>query len=79
MLVRGYFEVRERNKSVQNLSIGGVGFVFDGQPDEDGLVLAGADFAKLSRLMAKSRHQLASASCGSEVTRKEVFQEQDYM
>lgn len=44
---RGYFEVRERNKSVQNVSIGGVGFVFDGQPDEDGLVLAGADFDKV--------------------------------
>jgi hypothetical protein len=41
---RGYIEVHERNKPPQRIPIGGVGFVFDGQPDEGGLVLAGVDF-----------------------------------
>src|SRR5205823_4145890 len=31
-------------KPVRRVSIGGVGFVFDNQPDENGLVLAGVDF-----------------------------------
>jgi putative DNA primase/helicase len=31
----------------QLLPIGGVGFVFDGVPDEDGLVLAGVDFDRV--------------------------------
>src|SRR5947208_9784226 len=44
---RGYIEVHEKGKPVQQLRIGGVGVVFDGQPDEDGLVLAGVDFDKI--------------------------------
>ena len=44
---RGYIELREKDKPPQHLSIGGVGFVFDGQPDEDGLVFAGVDFDKV--------------------------------
>jgi len=43
----GYVEVRERSKPVQHLPIGGVGFVFDGQPDNDGLVYAGVDCDKV--------------------------------
>ena len=31
----------------QRVPVGGVGFVFDGQPDEDGLVFAGVDFDKV--------------------------------
>ena len=31
---RGYVELRRRNKPPQRVSIGGVGFVFDGQPDD---------------------------------------------
>ena len=38
---RGYIELREKDKPIQRIPIGGVGFVFDGQPDEDGLVFAG--------------------------------------
>jgi primase-polymerase (primpol)-like protein len=41
---RGYVEVYEKDKPAQRFPIGGVGFVFDGQPDEDGLVFAGVDF-----------------------------------
>jgi putative DNA primase/helicase len=44
---RDYVEVRERGKSMQQLPIGGVGFVFDGQLDNDGLVYAGVDFDKV--------------------------------
>ena len=44
---RGYIEVREKDKPPQHVPIGGVGFVFDGQPDEDGLVFAGVDFDKV--------------------------------
>jgi hypothetical protein len=40
---RGYIELREKGKQIQ-LALGGVGFVFDGQPDENGLVYAGVDF-----------------------------------
>src|SRR5262249_34506173 len=40
---RGYLELREKDKT-QKLPIGGVGFVFDGQADGDGLVFAGVDF-----------------------------------
>ena len=43
---RGYMELREKGKPVQQLHVGGVGFVFDGQPDADGLVFAGVDFDK---------------------------------
>src|SRR6202050_1744842 len=41
---RGHIEFRERAKPVQRVSVGGVGFVFDGQPDPNGLVYAGVDF-----------------------------------
>ena len=44
---RGYIELREKGKPVQHVPIGGVGFVFDGRPDEDGLVFAGIDFDKV--------------------------------
>jgi hypothetical protein len=44
---RGYIDVRQKDKPVQRVPIGGVGFVFDGQPDEDGLVYAGVDFDKV--------------------------------
>jgi putative DNA primase/helicase len=44
---RGYMELREKGKPVQQVPVGGVGFVFDGQPDEDGLVFAGVDFDKV--------------------------------
>lgn len=44
---RGYMELREKGKPVQRVPIGGVGFVFDGHPDADGLVFAGVDFDKV--------------------------------
>jgi hypothetical protein len=44
---RGYIELREKGKPIQQIPVGGVGFVFDGQPDEDGLVVAGVDFDKV--------------------------------
>jgi hypothetical protein len=44
---RGYIEVHEKGKPPQRAPIGGVGFVFDGQPDADGLVYAGVDFDKV--------------------------------
>src|SRR5215208_5871660 len=34
---RGYMELREKATPVQQVPVGGVGFVFDGRPDEDGL------------------------------------------
>jgi hypothetical protein len=40
---RGYIELREKGKS-REVPVGGVGFVFDGQSDEHGLVFAGVDF-----------------------------------
>ena len=43
---RGYMELREKG-AVQQVPVGGVGFVFDGQPDADGLVVAGVDFDKV--------------------------------
>jgi len=43
---RGYMELREK-KAIQQIPIGGVGFVFDGKPDADGLVFAGVDFDKV--------------------------------
>jgi hypothetical protein len=46
-VARGYVEVRQRSKLVQRLPIGGIGFVFDGQPDNDGFVYAGVDFDKV--------------------------------
>ena len=41
---RGHIELREKGNPPQRVPIGGVGFVFDGQPDEEGLVFAGVDF-----------------------------------
>jgi len=41
---RGYIEVRQKGKPAQRLQVGGIGFVFDGLPDENGLVYAGIDF-----------------------------------
>jgi putative DNA primase/helicase len=46
-VARGYMELREKGKPVQQVPVGGVGFVFDGQPDENGLVFAGIDFDKV--------------------------------
>jgi putative DNA primase/helicase len=43
----GYIELREKGKTVQQVPVGGVGFVFDGRPDPDGLVFAGVDFDKV--------------------------------
>jgi primase-polymerase (primpol)-like protein len=43
----GYMELREQNKPIQKVAIGGVGFVFDGRPDADGFVFAGVDFDKV--------------------------------
>jgi putative DNA primase/helicase len=43
---RGYMELRE-NGTVQQVAVSGVGFVFDGSPDENGLVFAGVDFDKV--------------------------------
>src|ERR1022692_3691795 len=41
---RGYIELRKKGKPIQQTPVGGVGFVFDGQPDKDGFVFAGVDF-----------------------------------
>ena len=46
-LQRGYIELRQKNKPPQRVGIGGVGFVFDGNPDKEGLVCAGVDFDKV--------------------------------
>ena len=46
-VARGYMELREKGKPVQRVPVGGVGFVFDGRPDENGLVFAGVDFDKV--------------------------------
>ena len=46
-VARGFMELREKGKPVQQVHVGGVGFVFDGQPDENGLVFAGVDFDKV--------------------------------
>ena len=43
---RGYMELREKG-TVQQVAVSGVGFVFDGSPDENGLVFAGVDFDKV--------------------------------
>jgi len=40
-------ELREKGQPVQQVAVGGVGFVFDGKPDADGLVFAGVDFDKV--------------------------------
>jgi hypothetical protein len=52
---RGYIELREKGKPIQQIPVGGVGFVFDGQPDKDGFVFAGIDFDKVI-----SRGEIAS-------------------
>jgi hypothetical protein len=44
---RGYIELHETGKPKQQIPVGGVGFVFDGQADKDGLVYAGVDFDKV--------------------------------
>jgi putative DNA primase/helicase len=44
---RGDMELREKGKPVQRVPVGGIGFVFDGQPDTEGLVFAGVDFDKV--------------------------------
>ena len=44
---RGYIELRVNRKQTEQLAIGGVGFVFDGQADKDGLVFAGIDFDRV--------------------------------
>ena len=41
---RGYIVVREKDEPPRRVSVFGVGFVFDGRPDENGLVLGGVDF-----------------------------------
>jgi hypothetical protein len=46
---RGYIEFREKQKPIQRIPVGGVGFVFDNQTDEDGFVLAGIDFDQVVR------------------------------
>jgi hypothetical protein len=40
-------ELHEKGTPVQQVPVGGIGFVFDGQPDADGLVFAGVDFDKV--------------------------------
>lgn len=45
-VARGYMELREKGV-VQQVPVGGVGFVFDGEPDTDGFVVAGVDFDKV--------------------------------
>jgi hypothetical protein len=64
---RGYVELRERGKPPQNVPIGGVGYVFDGQPDQGGLVYAGIDFdhaisaeGKITSLAAERIRRLGS-------------------
>jgi hypothetical protein len=44
---RGHIEVHKKGKPTERIPIGGVGFVFDGHPDPDGLVIAGIDFDKV--------------------------------
>jgi primase-polymerase (primpol)-like protein len=44
---KGYMALHERGRPVQQAAVGGVGFVFDGSPDENGLVFAGVDFDKV--------------------------------
>ena len=41
---RGYIALREKDRSIQKVIIGGVGFVFNGEANKDGLVFAGVDF-----------------------------------
>jgi primase-polymerase (primpol)-like protein len=63
---RSYMELLERAKPVQQVPVGGVGFVFDGRPDENGLVLAGVDFdevisgAKIAPLAKERIRRLGS-------------------
>ena len=42
-----YIELREKNKPTRRVAVEGVGFVFDGRPDENGFVVAGVDFDKV--------------------------------
>ena len=41
---RGHVELHQKGEPLQRVPVGGVGFAFDGQPDEDGLVFGGVDF-----------------------------------
>ena len=43
----GYIELREKGKPPRRVPVAGVGFIFDGKPDKDGLVFAGVDFDKV--------------------------------
>ncbi len=40
----GHVEIHQKDEPPQRVPVGGVGFVFDGTPDENGLVYAGIDF-----------------------------------
>jgi hypothetical protein len=53
-------EYREEGKPTQKVPIGGVGYVFDGQPDHDGLVYAGVDFDRAISVEGKIK-SLAAA------------------
>jgi hypothetical protein len=54
----GSIAFHRKGKPAERVPIGGVGFVFDGQPDSEGLVLAGVDFDKVV-----SGGQIASLAC----------------
>ena len=58
---RGYIELREKGKPTQRVPIGGVGFVFDGQPDQEGLVFAGVDF---DNVISADYKEIASLAVG---------------
>ena len=57
---RGFIELREKDKPTQRAAIGGVGFVFDGQLDEEGLAFAGVDFDGVISADYKEIHSLAA-------------------
>jgi putative DNA primase/helicase len=54
-----YIELREKGGLLRRTPIGGVGFVFDGQPDEQGLVYAGIDFDNVISADGKELASLA--------------------
>jgi len=45
--INGVQRLDRKGKPIQHIPVGGVGFVFDGRRDEDGLVFAGIDFDKV--------------------------------
>jgi putative DNA primase/helicase len=65
-VARGYMVLHGKEKPVQHVPVGGVGFVFDGVPDTEGLVFAGVDFdkvvsgGKIAPLAAERIRRLAS-------------------